>query len=143
MARARANLNRIENFMKNTATVSQCTRVQNFWHRWPVDEVKCLCSRGPPAFQYLILVIWRAYLWFKFGHDISSMASKCHELEIWCLKLLKTGIPNFCHFEASEDIMTKFKSQALNFKRIKCWKAGGSGNPPSLIPSNKVWKRKL
>ena len=31
--------------------------------------------------------------------------------------------------------MTKFKSQALHTKRIKCWKASGSGNPPSLIPA--------
>ena len=34
-------------------------------------------------------------------------------------------------FEASEDIMTKFKSQALHVLRIKYSKAGGSGNPPS------------
>ena len=40
-----------------------------------------------------------------------------------------------CYFEASEDIMTKFKSQALHIIRIKHWKASGSGNPPSLIPA--------
>ena len=40
-----------------------------------------------------------------------------------------------CYFEASEDIMTKFKSQALHKIRIKHWKASGSGNPPSLIPA--------
>ena len=47
------------------------------------------------------------------------------------------GIPNLrtCHFEASEDIMTKFKSQALHTTRIKYWKASGSGNPPSFIPA--------
>ena len=39
------------------------------------------------------------------------------------------------HFEASEDIITKFKSQALHVIRIKYWKAGGNGNPPSLIPA--------
>ena len=38
-----------------------------------------------------------------------------------------------CYFETSEDIMTKFKSQALHIIRIKYWKASGSGNPPSLI----------
>ena len=37
------------------------------------------------------------------------------------------------HFEASEDIMTKFKSQALRVIRIKYWKACGSGNPSSFI----------
>ena len=35
-----------------------------------------------------------------------------------------------CHFEASEDTMTKSKLQALHVIRIK---AGGIGNPPSLI----------
>ena len=40
-----------------------------------------------------------------------------------------------CYFEASEDIMTKFKSQALHIIRIKYWKASGSGNPPSFIPA--------
>ena len=39
------------------------------------------------------------------------------------------------HFEASEDIMTKFKSQVLYIIRIKYWNAGGSSNPPSLIPT--------
>ena len=43
-----------------------------------------------------------------------------------------------CYFEASEDIMTKFKSQALDIIRIKYWKPSGSGNPPSLIPA--LWK---
>ena len=38
-------------------------------------------------------------------------------------------------FEASEDIMTKFKSHALHIIRIKYWKASGSGNSPSLIPA--------
>ena len=31
--------------------------------------------------------------------------------------------------------MTKFKSQALQYIRIKYWKASGSGNPSSLIPA--------
>ena len=30
--------------------------------------------------------------------------------------------------------MTKLKSQAPYIKTIKYWNAGGSGNPPSLIP---------
>ena len=38
-----------------------------------------------------------------------------------------------CYFEASEDIITKFKSQVLHIIRIKYQKVGGSGNPPSLI----------
>ena len=45
------------------------------------------------------------------------------------------GIPTLraCHFEASENIVTKFKLQVLNVIRIKYENAGGSGNPPSLI----------
>ena len=39
------------------------------------------------------------------------------------------------HFEASKDIMTKFKPQALHIIKIKYCKASGSGNPPSLIPA--------
>ena len=49
-------------------------------------------------------------LWFKFGHDIFAG----------------------CYFEASEDIITRFKSQALNIMKSKYWKVSGSGNPPSL-----------
>ena len=45
------------------------------------------------------------------------------------------GIPTLkCwHFEAIEDIMTKFRSQGLYIKIIKYWNASGSGPPPSLI----------
>ena len=39
------------------------------------------------------------------------------------------------HFPASEDIMTKFKSQGLHIIRIHFWNACGSGSPPSLIPT--------
>ena len=47
------------------------------------------------------------------------------------------GIPTLkCwHFEASEDIMTKFKSQGLHIIRIKYCNASGSGFPPSLNPT--------
>ena len=38
-----------------------------------------------------------------------------------------------CYFVVSEDIMTKFESQALHIIRIKHWKASGSGKPPFLI----------
>ena len=39
------------------------------------------------------------------------------------------------HFEASEDIITKFKSQGLYTIKIEYWNASGSGFPPSLIPA--------
>ena len=45
------------------------------------------------------------------------------------------GIPTLkCwHFEASEDIMTKFRSQGLHILRIKYWNASGVASlPPSL-----------
>ena len=44
-----------------------------------------------------------------------------------------------CYFEASEDIKTKFKSQALHIIRIKYWNAGVSGYPPFLIPA--LWNK--
>ena len=40
-----------------------------------------------------------------------------------------------CQFEASKDIKTKFKPQALHIIRIKYWNPSGSGKPPSLIPA--------
>ena len=49
---------------------------------------------------------------------------------------LKTSSLKCCHFEASEDIMTKFKSQGLYIIRIKYWNASGSGSIPSLIPAH-------
>jgi hypothetical protein len=39
------------------------------------------------------------------------------------------------HFEASADIMAKFKSKALHIIRIEYCNAGWSGNSPSLIPT--------
>ena len=70
-------------------------------------------------------------LWFEFCHDIFTGL----KMPNW-----KTGIPTLrpCHFEASEDIITKFESQALHIIAIKYWKASGSGNPPFLIPA--FWK---
>jgi hypothetical protein len=73
---------------------------------------------------------------------ISLLASKCQDfklrgLSFHFIKQLINGHSNFkdCYFEASEDIITKFKSQALHITRIKYWKASGSGSPPSLIPA--------
>ena len=47
------------------------------------------------------------------------------------------GIPTLrtCHFKTSKYIITKFTSQTLHVTRIKYLKAGGSDNPPSLIPA--------
>ena len=62
-------------------------------------------------------------LWFKFGHDIflyllqngKSFKLGCHFMKWnWRLLSLKSW-----PFEASEDIMTKFKSQALHIIKIK------------------------
>ena len=81
-------------------------------------------------------------LHFQFHHDIFT-GLKCQDfklkgLQFHFIKQLKNGHPNLrpCHFEASEDTMTKSKSQAVHVIRIKSWKAGGSGNLPSLfLPS--------
>ena len=73
---------------------------------------------------------------------ISAMASKCQHfkhggLQFYYIKWLKTGISTLkCwHFEAREDVMTKFRSQGLHIKRIKYGNASGSGFPPYLNPT--------
>ena len=78
----------------------------------------------PPTFQYLILMIWRAY-------DLnlvmmSSLASKCQDIKLKSIlfhfiKWLKMDILTFrtCHFEASENVTTKFKLQAPHIIRFK------------------------
>jgi hypothetical protein len=82
-------------------------------------------------------------LWYKFGHDIfdgfEMQYFKLRGLQLHCIKQLKNDHSNFKDLlfwsQASEDIMTKFKSQALHIIRNKYWKASGSDNPPSLIPA--------
>ena len=68
----------------------------------------------PLAFQYLIFMVCRACDLNLVM--ISLLASKWQDFKhiIFYKTTLKT-----CYFEASEDIMTKFKSQALHFIRIK------------------------
>ena len=115
-------------------------------HKWQFFRRAGMREEGlrlPLAFQYLILMIWRAYDLNLVM--ISSLASQGQDfklggLQFHFIKWLKTGIPTLrtCHFKASEDIMTKFKSQALHTTRIKCWKASGNGKLPSLIPT--FWK---
>ena len=67
----------------------------------------------PLAFHYLILRIRRACDLNLVM--ISSLASKRQD---FILKGLQFHIIK-CHFEVSEDIMTKLKSQALYIIRIK------------------------
>ena len=67
---------------------------------------------------------------------ISSMALMlgCQKFQqFYEIKLKPLSLKSW-HFEASEDIMTKFKSQGLHTVRIKYCNAGRSGNPPALIP---------
>ena len=77
---------------------------------------------------------WR----FRFGHGIFT-GFKMARPPIWDARfsaVLWNEIEDKSwHFEASEDIMTKFKSQAFHVIRIKYWKADGSGNPSFLIPA--------
>ena len=91
----------------------------------------------PLAFQYLILKLWRPCDLNLVM--ISSLASKCQDFKVgmpvfqhfmkWNWRPLSL---KFWHFEASEDIMTKFKLQGVHIIRIKYWNARGSGPPPSL-----------
>ena len=78
----------------------------------------------PLAFQYLIFMVLRPC-------DlnlviVSSLAIKCQHfklrgLQFHYIKWLKKGISTLksWHFEASEDIITKFKSQGLYTIKIK------------------------
>ena len=98
-----------KNFKTYLQLISNIVSKYNFFHRivfmtmqytvvhtyicivWPVYDVKCLCSTGfkMPTFR---------------------------GLQFHFIKWLKTGIPTLksWHFEATEDIMTKFKSQCLH-----------------------------
>ena len=67
----------------------------------------------------------------------SSLATKCQHfklrgLQVHYIKWQKKG-----HLEASEDIISKFKSQGLYTIKIKYVNASGSGFPPCLIPA--IW----
>ena len=121
---------------------------QNVCPRWPVYEAKYLQRAGmreggeplPLTFQYLILMIWRHCNLNLVM--ISSAASKCQDLKSGCSffsHFMKWNWRPLClkcwHFEASEDIMTKFKSRCLHIIRIKYWIANASGSPPSFIPA--------
>ena len=77
--------------------------------------------------------IWLWYLcWLQ---NAKTLKLKClffsHFME-WNWRPL---ISKSSHFAASEDTMTKFKSQGLHIIRIKYWNACGSGSPPSFIPT--------
>ena len=79
---------------------------------------------GEPAFQYLTLMIKRPCDLNLVM--ISSLVTKCQHLKLRGLqfhyiKWLKKGISTLksWHFEASEDVITKFKSQGLYTIKIK------------------------
>jgi hypothetical protein len=69
--------------------------------------------------------------------NVKSKQCKIRGLQYHFIKCWKTCIPTLksWHFEATEDIMTKSKSQGLHIRRIKHWNASGSGSPTSLIPA--------
>ena len=123
---------------------------KNVWFRWPVYEVKCPCFRGQEWkrkgcqshqlfniwflwHEELATYIWSWYLqWLQNGKSLKlgCLFFSCFMKWNWRPLSLKSW-----HFEASEDIITKFKSQALHIIRIKYWNASGSGFPPSLPPT--------
>ena len=108
-------------------------RLACLWSKMPMFQRAGMREGGEPlalAFQYLIIMIWK-YCDLNLV-VISSVASKCQDF--------KVGMPVFqpfmkwnwrplslkcCHFEASEDVMTNFKSQGLHIIIIKYWNAGG------------------
>ena len=132
---------------KNCQSPQGYTHCQNVWHGWPVYEVKCLCSRGQEwgredchshqlfSIWFLwheVIVIQRSWYlhWIQNGKALKLgwLFFSCFMKWNWRLLNLKSW-----HFEASEDIMTKFTSPGLHIIRIKYCNAGWSGNPPSFI----------
>ena len=77
-------------------------------------------------------VLCRHLHWLQNGKSLKLRCLFFSHFIIWNWRPLSL---KSWHFEASEDIMTKFKSQVLYIIRIKYWNAGGSSNPPSLIPT--------
>ena len=83
--------------------------------------------------EVLLIQIWSWYLhWLQNGKLLTFWCTffNCFMKWNWRPLSLKCW-----HFEASEDIMTKFKSQGLHIIRIKSWNDSGSGFPPSLFPA--------
>ena len=75
--------------------------------------------------------IWLWYLcWLQNAKTLKLKCLFFSHFMIWNSRPL---ISKSWHFAASEDIMTKSKSQGLHIIRIKYWNASGSGPPPSLI----------
>ena len=81
-------------------------------------------------------------LWFEFGNYIFT-GFKMPTLLNWNVLFSAIFIRwhwrplslKCWHFVASEDSITKFKSQGLYTIKLKYWNANGSGFPPSLIPA--------
>ena len=73
-----------------------------------------------PAFQYLILMTWRAcnlnWSWYPQCLQNGKSLTFFSCFMKWNWRPLSL---NSWHFEASKDVMTKFKSQALHIIRIK------------------------
>ena len=86
------------------------------WSSKFLVQAACLCSKMSTGMRKEWLQLPPAFQLFY------EMKFKTSKFEIW-------------HFEASQNIMTKFKSQGLHVRRIKYYKAGGRGNLPFLIPA--------
>ena len=72
---------------------------------------------------------------------ISSVASKCQDFKVGMAVFqpfyeMKLKASKSWPFEASEDIMTKFKSQAMSLElNVEKLVGVATGNPPSFRPS--------
>ena len=114
--------------------------VSCLWSRMPMFQSTGIREGGlplPPTFQYLILVIQRAcgldLIWLQNSKSQKLEWSVYSCFMIWDEKAL---ISKSYYFEASKDIITKFKSQALHIIRMKFWKVGGVATlPSSFLPS--------
>ena len=113
-------------------------RVACLWSKMPMFQKAGMREGGfplPPAFQYLILMTWRACNLHLVM--VSSLASKW-QFQLFYEMKLKTSkfkvMAFWGQWRYRGDIMTKFKSQAVHVIRIKYWKACGSCNCQPSLP---------
>ena len=116
----------------------------------PIYEVKCLFSCGwewkrEESHAHLHFNIWFLWcediviwiwVWYLYClQNAKTLKFKCLFFSHFMIWNWKPLISKSWHSAASEDIMTKSKSQGLHIIRIKYWNTSGSVFPPSLIPT--------
>ena len=128
---------------RNTMCCISLRSLACLWSKMPMFQREVMKEGEEPlplACQYLILMIWRPCDLTLVM--ISLLDQNANILELGCpffshfMKLNQKPLSwKYWHFEVSEDIMTRFKSQGLHIIKIECQNASGSSPCPSLIPT--------